>query len=158
MKKLIMMMGLPRSGKSTEAKRLGHPIVCPNDIRLAMTGKRWYAPIESMIWATARLMVRSLFYSHDVVILDATNMTRKRREEWRSAEWKREFNVVPASIDTCVTRAVADDMEDLIPVIYRMANECENLEDDELDVMVERKSDSIEPTIVLYQGEFDAGK
>jgi predicted kinase len=60
-KKLILTMGLPRSGKSTWAKQQSVPIVSPDAIRLAMTGQRWVGELEDMVWVVAKYMVRSLF-------------------------------------------------------------------------------------------------
>jgi predicted kinase len=75
--KLILMHGLPRSGKSTWALEQGYPVVCPDAIRYCTTGKRWWGPIEYHIWATAKTMVRSLFLAgHKIVILDSTSRTR----------------------------------------------------------------------------------
>ena len=68
---LIMLMGLPRAGKSTWARATGYPIVDCDAIRLTKTGQRWWGPIEHEIWATARTMVRALFMAgHPIVILD----------------------------------------------------------------------------------------
>jgi predicted kinase len=73
-KTLIMTVGLPRSGKSTWAIAQGHPVVCPDAIRLALHGQPFIATAEPVVWATAKLMVASLFEAgHGVVILDATN-------------------------------------------------------------------------------------
>lgn len=41
MKKLILTIGLPRSGKSTWAKQQGCPVVNPDSIRLALHGKAY---------------------------------------------------------------------------------------------------------------------
>ena len=84
-KTLIAMVGLPRSGKSTWAKKAGHPIVSPDAIRLALHGQRFISEAEPFVWAIAKAMVRALFLAgHSAVILDATNNTRKRRDEWKS--------------------------------------------------------------------------
>jgi predicted kinase len=129
---LIATVGLPRSGKSTWARRQAYPVVNPDAIRLAMHGQRFYGPAEPLVWATAKLMVRSLFGAgHKVVILDATNMNRKRRDEWQSSEWGTFFKPILETALVCKERAKADGMEDLVPVIDRMAEECEHLGEDE---------------------------
>jgi predicted kinase len=133
MGKLILMVGLPRSGKTTAARALGHPIVSPDAIRLAIHGQRYSAPDEPQVWQTARVMVQALFLAgHPTVILDATNGTRQRREAWRSAEWERAFHVIETDAETCRARARAADDPLIVPVIDRMASEWESLRDDEI--------------------------
>jgi predicted kinase len=126
------MVGLPRSGKSTEARKLGFPIASPDAIRLAIHGQRFVAEAEPFVWAIAKAMVRALFLAgHDAVILDACNNTRKRRDEWRSKDWDVVFNVIPTDAATCIERAEAEGDQDIIPVITRMADEHEPLGEDE---------------------------
>lgn len=129
---LICTVGLPRSGKSTWAKSQAYPIVSPDAIRLALHGQAFIAQAEPIVWAHATLMVRAHFQAgHDRVILDATNTTRKRRDEWRSNEWATFFRCFFESVDTCKERARADGREDLCPVIDRMAAQLEPRGDDE---------------------------
>lgn len=129
-KTLIMMVGLPRSGKTTvalkEAKRLGAPIVSPDDIRLCLHGHSYLQSAEDFVWATAKLMVRALFKSHDTVILDACNNTVKRRDEWAHSDWQRRFITVDTAKEDCILRTPS--MEN---VIERMAAAHEPVEEDE---------------------------
>lgn len=131
-KTLICLVGLPRSGKSTWAKTAGHPIVSPDAIRLAIHGQRFIAEAEPFVWAIAKAMVRSLFLAgHNAVILDATNNTRKRRNEWQSPHWDTLFEVIDTPAAVCIERAQAEDRQDIVPTIIRMAHEHEPLGDDE---------------------------
>jgi len=124
MKKLILTVGLPRSGKSTWARKQGHPIVNPDSIRLALYGQPFIEETESMVWVIARYMVRALFLAgHDIVILDATNITRERRDFWESEDWNCSNYYFKTSIRACIERAVKDNREDLIPIIKKMAKE-----------------------------------
>lgn len=126
---LHMMVGLPFSGKTTAARRMGHPIVCPDAIRIALHGRPYIESAEPIVWATARLMVASLFLAgHDAVILDACNGTRKRRDEWKSPDWHREFCTLYESADVCKARATEAGRQDIIPVIERMACSFEFIE------------------------------
>jgi len=125
---LMMTVGLPRSGKSTWASTMGYPIVCPDAIRLALHGRPFIPEAEPMVWTIARLMVRALFNAgHETVILDATNTTKARRDEWLSDQWQRQWVVFSTGLDECLSRAVASGRTDLIPVIERMARHFEAL-------------------------------
>ena len=137
MKTLIMTVGLPQSGKSTWAAGKGSPIVNPDAIRLAIHGKPFIGLAEPFVWATAKAMVRSLFLAgHDAVILDATNVTRKRRDEWKSKQWRREFREFDTGRDECIARAkntcsTDDHFEGLKAAIERMSEQFEPITDDE---------------------------
>lgn len=124
---LICTVGLPRSGKSTWAKRQSWPIVNPDSIRLAIHGQRFVGDAEPFVWATAKAMVRSLFLAgHQTVVLDATNTTKKRRVEWFDDRWATFFKVIPTPKETCLERAAGD--AELVPVIERMASQFEPLD------------------------------
>lgn len=124
MSKLIALIGLPRSGKSTWARLSGYPIVNPDSIRLAIHGQAFFAPAEGLVWAIAHLMVAALFKAgHEVVVLDATNVTERRRNEWMKDADIIEFKVFMTPPEECIRRASDGGREDLIPVIQRMAKE-----------------------------------
>lgn len=135
--KICLLMGLPYSGKSTAAshlsKILGAPIVCPDHIRRAVHGQRYAQEAEPLIWPIARIMVRSLFRAgHEWVILDATNTTRERRDEWRSSEnWRVYVHEVDCTQFECERRARKAGDEEILPIIKRMAGRYEPLQDDE---------------------------
>ena len=76
---LICTMGIPRSGKSTWARKQSWPTVEPDSIRLAMHGKIFYGPMEPGILAVALTMVESLFlFGHNSVIFDSFSMKKKK--------------------------------------------------------------------------------
>ena len=123
---LILTCGLPRSGKSTWARKMGHPVVCPDAIRLSLHGQQFVATAEPFVWATAKLMVAALFEAgHKAVILDACNITQKRRDEWKDARWRINVITFPASKEVCIKRAHETGYQSIIPVIERMAAEFE---------------------------------
>jgi predicted kinase len=129
---LIATVGLPRSGKSTWAREQTYPVVNPDAIRLALHGQRFYAPAEPLVWATAKIMVRALFGAgHRVVVLDATNASRARRDDWRSKEWGLFFKHIDTPAEVCLQRAVAEKDDEIIDVIHRMGREFVPLGDDE---------------------------
>jgi predicted kinase len=130
--KLIVTVGLPRSGKTTWARTTGWPIVNPDSIRLALHGQRFYGPAEPFVWAMAYAMVEALrLAGHERIVVDATNVSAKRRAEWENrypgaVEWK----VIETPPIECIRRAVAEKDDAIIPVIQRMADEwdlpCQN--------------------------------
>ncbi len=122
MKKLILLVGLPRSGKSTWAKKTGYPIVNPDSVRLVLHGEAFIKSYEPAVWVLTRQMVEALFKAgHDVVILDATNINKKNREEWNATDkWNTYVKWIETYKETCIKRAKKGNREDLIPVIERM--------------------------------------
>ena len=122
MNTLIMTIGLPRSGKSTWARQQIVPVVNPDSIRLALHGQPYIASAEPIVWATAKLMVQSLFYAgHAAVILDAVNGTQDRRDEWIGTNWVRLFHTFDTPREVCIERARANNQEYLVHGIERMA-------------------------------------
>lgn len=124
-RRLIMMIGLPRSGKSTWAfemgKELGAPIVASDAMRLAVYGRRWWAQSEHLVWAHCKTMVIALFETgYDTVILDSTNTTENYRREWYQLCDEVEYVYVSTPVDECKRRALATDMPDLLPIIDKM--------------------------------------
>jgi predicted kinase len=121
---LILTIGLPRSGKSTYAKSTEYPIVNPDSIRLAIHGKTFDQAYERQVWSVAHIMVNSLFLAgHKIVILDATNVTVKRRNEWLSDQYDIKYKIFNTPKDECIKRAISSKTEYLIPVIERMSND-----------------------------------
>lgn len=119
--KLHLMVGLPRSGKSTMVKDLGYVVINPDSVRLAFHGKRFDADKEPMVWMLVQEMVKELYNrGAGDVIIDATNVSASRRDMWLS-QYRGELVVVRTSVAECIDRAIATGQEDLIPVIESMA-------------------------------------
>ena len=90
-----------------------------------MHGQRFCESAEPLVWATAQLMVAALFKAgHHTVIVNATNITAKRRSVWVDKfhpDVDIEYKVIDTDPETCIQRAINTGQEDLIPVIRRMA-------------------------------------
>jgi len=131
MNRLLLMMGLPRSGKSTIAKKLDFPIVNPDAIRLALHGEPFIPEAEPMVWAVAQYMVRALFIAgHTTVIIDATNTTVKRRAMWISKMWETMYFPVDTAKEECLLRARESNRFDLVEVIDRMFQQFEPVDEE----------------------------
>jgi len=137
---LIVMVGLPRSGKSTWAKKHGAPIVCPDSIRLALHGERFIRLAEPFVWVIAQIMVKALFLAgHTRVIVDGCHVKRKYRDEWKQPEqqlfvefeWQTWFKHIDTDQQTCLYRAEQECDPEIMPIIDKMAGEFEPLEADE---------------------------
>lgn len=133
LKTLVLMVGWPRSGKTTWARQSGLPIVNPDSIRLAIHGHRFIPSAEPLVWATAKIMVAALFTSgHSTVVLDATNLSRARRREWYSTVWECRYKYIDTPVDECIRRAEEVDDQEIISVIRRMMDIFDPLGPDEV--------------------------
>ena len=134
---LIVLVGLPYSGKTTWANAVGCPIVCPDAVRQAY-GVRFEKRLEHQVWATAFTMVSALFNAgHNFVILDACNTSVRRRSKWLRQDngsfhdWRVVFKVIGTDYDTCINRAILAGDDKILRVITRMAQNFEPLNEDE---------------------------
>lgn len=145
--KIVMMVGLPLSGKSTyidqfkqkPASKIGpdnsYTIVCPDDVRLAL-GFEFHKPMENFVWATVETMARALLLRGQNIVVDATNLTRYSRKLWinLAKEYKAELQVIiiDTPVEECVGRSEDTNRWQMIPVIRRMHNGREDVTKDEL--------------------------
>lgn len=130
---LEMLVGLPRCGKSTYAKYGKAPIVNPDSIRLAIHGQAFVPEAEAMVWVMVKYMIDSLFLAgHAKVILDATNITAERRNNFKSKHYIRHFIEFPMDVELCKARAIDTDKPYLIPVIEKMAEQYQPVGSEEL--------------------------
>jgi len=130
--RIIAMRGLPRSGKSTVAKRIssrfGHPIVSRDAIRLALHGKYFIAELEPDVTVLETQVLRSLAYAgHRTIIIDECNCDAVYAEDKIKGYFEGtdfsvhvEFAVIDTPVDVCVERAIATEQFYIIPVIKRM--------------------------------------
>jgi hypothetical protein len=126
---LILTVGLPKSGKSTWARRQRKfPIVSLEQVELAM---RDCSVEPADLMKIAKVMVKSLFGAgHRCVILDGTHTTQSERDAWLDANWDVCLKPMATSKAECI-RLAAGNME-LISAIERMAENFELQADGDL--------------------------
>lgn len=122
---LIATVGLPRAGKSTWIEKMhekhGWPVVEVDAFRHAIHGTHYNKQAEPLVWDHVRISVRALFGGHhDVVVLDSTMVTEKRRSEFEGENFSTVFKEFHTTPETCIERAESTDQEYLIPVIKRL--------------------------------------
>lgn len=82
---ITIMVGLPRSGKSSKAKEFqdqGATILCPDVFRIALHGHTYLPSAENIIWATIELTAKALVMQGHSIVIDATNITKFSRSKW----------------------------------------------------------------------------
>lgn len=131
---LIVLVGLPRSGKSTWALDHIMPTVSPDAIRSTLRASGTPLVPREMVDHMATFMVRSLFLAgHTRLILDDCNEKRKHRDKWypkaKDPTWEVRFVHIFTGMDICIGRA---DDPDHTQVIRQMEDDFEPLEADEL--------------------------
>ena len=133
MKTLTLMVGLPRSGKSTWSKKTGHPVVSHDAIQYVVCGKQLYTipEFQPMSDTLAQYMIKALFQSgHDNVVYDECNHLKLRRDVWTNFCNDNGYTIYFQYIDTpmkvCQERAKGYKNEHtLVPLIKKMAGELE---------------------------------
>ncbi len=112
MSKIIVLQGVPASGKSTWAKKYvkDHPdtvIVCRDSIREG-TGTYWNPDHENYISTIEEVSIRTAVTAGLDVIIDATNLNPKTIEKWnglaRSTGSEIEFKLFEISYEDALAR------------------------------------------------------
>jgi hypothetical protein len=162
--KLLFFCGLPRSGKSTEAKNwlnhlsdfseesrsftlrpvgeqgkiVGKPrvVLCPDSIRVAL-GHRYNYWTEPFVFATTQIMGRSLLSSYDVLIDDTHTTITSIKRVLEISPFASPI-LVKTTAEVCKVRAIATGQHDLIPVIERMDHNLKEIEKIGFDNLLEQ--------------------
>ena len=121
------MVGLPKAGKSTWARKSGYPIVSRDAVGHAfnrLTAYEAFAPENhKMLLEYVRLMACSLFNAgHETVVLDWTNIIEGDRNLWKHKDWTVEFKVVPTSLAVCLSRTEEERVKTEIKRLYAICD------------------------------------
>jgi predicted kinase len=103
-KTLIMMVGLPRSGKSTYVQKnfRGITAISADQLRKLIYGQEFFEGGEQLVWATRDVMLRALMEQGLPVVIDETNTTIKRRELIVKLAKKYGYNITAVWVNTPV--------------------------------------------------------
>ena len=128
--KLVVMLGLPKSGKSTYVNQnySHYQVLCADDIRLAL-GSAFNRNTESFVWSIHDAMLRAFMERGRNIIIDATNTTIYTLEKYKRIandydRYSIELVVLKTPLKTCLNRN-----NDSVPidVIVRMATQFEDM-------------------------------
>jgi predicted kinase len=119
--KLLLMSGLPGSGKSTWLKKHAKDavIICPDVIRKEILGHQFHQNAEQLIWWLTESMARMIFLQGKSVAIDATNLFPFLRRKWAAMadEYGAAKEVVWMDIDPeeCWKRNIGRPKKDRVP-------------------------------------------
>ncbi len=81
--RIVLLVGLPGSGKSTYAAQLAVPVLSSDAVRLLLADDETDQTIHSRVFATIRyLLVQRLEIHRPVTYIDATHLTRAERKPY----------------------------------------------------------------------------
>ncbi len=118
-KEFILMVGLPRSGKSTYVDKhySAYQLVCPDDIRQGL-GVKHDRRLEPFVWAVVEAQLRALMERGRSVVLDATNTLEHVRNRWIEIARNYGYSIKVVWIDTplsvCLERAKVDNFPERV--------------------------------------------
>lgn len=130
MPEIKIMIGLPRSGKSTwieKNKTEKDVVLCADKLRYLVYNQRFWNDGEPLMWSVHGVVLRMLLEQGKDIIIDETNVSVNRRKPLIELAKKYGYKVigvwVRTSKETCLDRAVLTNDEVIPPVIHRMWNE-----------------------------------
>jgi predicted kinase len=113
MPKLLMLSGLPASGKSTLAKKLVKESgnigrVNRDDLRAMLFNSEWSGKREGVVVECEKAIAKVLFQNNMGAVIDDTNLSKRHRDMWseftRSNEQSFETRHLDVGVWDCVNR------------------------------------------------------
>lgn len=130
MNDLILLMGLPGSGKSTYATTLltrypNAALICPDTLREEVTGSESDLSRDGFIWThLIPIRMNGAALNQRPIIFDATMVSRKARKpiiaHAKELGYRVAVHVVRTSFDECVKRNASRTRQVPVEVIERM--------------------------------------
>jgi len=128
-KELIVICGLPGSGKSTYVKKMwgdSHVVICADEFRKVHTGRDFYPSAEPVIYQMVKVTVEVLLRRSMPVVIDMTSLTVKSRLKWVELARKCGAPVrcvwMDVATSTCLARNASRERKVPVQVIEAMAD------------------------------------
>lgn len=128
---ITIMVGLPRSGKSTYVNKnyQNTPVISADQLRLVIYGQRFWKDGEDLVWTFRKKMLQVLLQQKIDIVIDETNTIERNRSSIINMAIEHGYTVNAVVIvedpDVCIKRAKDSGQEDLELVIKRMAKHYE---------------------------------
>ena len=141
-KKMFILMGLPRSGKTTLRNMILNEFyhivpVSADDLRYEIYGQRYWQNGEDDVWAFRKHHLNSLMKNGTTILIDETNTTKKRREPLLKLCDEYGYTPVYLHVYTlsceCIRRAKNENDTYIIPTIERQSEQFELPESVEIE-------------------------
>jgi predicted kinase len=102
--RIVLLVGLPGSGKSTYAKDAGLPVLSSDAIRLLLADDETNQSIHGRVFATLRyLLVQRIEIGRPITCVDATHLTRAERHPYVEIAEEHKCSIEAVFINTPLT-------------------------------------------------------
>lgn len=104
---MIVLIGIPGSGKSTWAAAQGATVISSDALRLLLSGNEENQAIHGKVFATMRYLLRTrLEIGASPTIIDATNLRRRDRKKWLQLAKKHDAIIEAMHFDVALETAL----------------------------------------------------
>ncbi|MGD0577460.1 MAG: AAA family ATPase [Bryobacteraceae bacterium] len=111
-RKVVVLVGLPGSGKSTWAAQQRAGVLSSDAVRALLTGTEQNQDVNPLVFQTLRSLLRMRARAGaEVTIIDATSLTARERRSWirlaESLDCSAEAVFFDTPLETCTARNAA---------------------------------------------------
>lgn len=114
MKKVLILKGLPASGKSTFAKSLGYKRINKDDLRSMIDDGKWSKSNEKLIVFLRNMLLKYLMQEGQDIVIDDTNFNPKNKQqiqvqialnnEFGEHQYELEEKFIDTPLEECIKR------------------------------------------------------